>query len=172
MTFTLIDVVLIILVVIFITAGYILGFIHTLGAFVGAVVGIFVASRLALPLGASIGDKLGNETVVTIVLFAIIYLIVSRLVGLLFMLVEKSFGVAKVIPFVKPINSLLGALFGFFEGVITVGAVVYFAGQLLPTDWIQNIVQTSQVGNWILTIFDLLKGLLPEVLRRDILGIE
>ncbi len=169
MTFTLIDVILIVFVVIFIVAGYVLGFVHSLGAFLGASVGIFIASRLAIPLGASLAPTFGGNTqVVTIVAFAIIYLIASRLFGFLFWMIEKSVGMVAKMPFLKSIDHLLGGLFGFLEGVIAVASVVYFAGQILPVEWLQNLVKTSQVGAWLLSVFDLVKGLVPTDLQKKI----
>ncbi len=169
MTFTLIDVILIVFVVIFIVTGYVLGFIHTLGSFVGAIAGIVVASRLAPLAGEPLANLLHtSSSITTIIMFVIIYLVVSRLVGFLFGMAEKSFGLMKMIPFVKPIDHLLGAVFGFLEGVLAVAAFVYFAGALLPVDWIQKLMDSSQVGSWLLSIFDTIKGLVPQIIQDKV----
>ncbi len=169
MTFTLIDVILIVLVVVFVVSGSILGFVKSLGGFLGAAVGIFVASRVAGPIGDWLAPVVGgNSQIVSIVAFSIVYLVASRLFALLFWIVEKTLGVAAKLPFLSSVDHLLGAIFGFLEGVIAVAAVVYYAGAVLPTDVLQNSIQTSQVGVWLLSVFDLVKGLVPAALQAKI----
>ena len=169
MTFTLIDVILIVFVVIFIVTGYTLGFVHTLGSFLGAIVGVFVASHLSVPIGNALAPVFGGNTqVVTIVVFAIIYLLASRLFGFLFYLIEKSLGLAAKLPFLRTADHLLGGIFGFLEGLVAVAAFVYFVGSVLPNEWVQNLVKSSQVGSWLLSTFDFLKNLLPEAIRNKV----
>ena len=169
MTFTLIDVVLIVIVVVFISVGYVLGLVHTLGSFIGAVLGVYVASHTAIPLGNWLAPHLGGNTqVVTIIAFSVIYLLASRLFGLVFYLLEKSVGTVAKLPFLKSIDHMLGGVFGFLEGVIAVGAFVYFAGAILPVDWIENLIKNSQVGAWLLGAFGYLSALVPEAIRTAI----
>lgn len=169
MTFTLIDVILIVLVVVFVVAGSILGFVKSLGGFLGAIVGIFVASRVAGPIGDWLAPVVGgNSQIVSIVAFSIVYLVASRLFALLFWIVEKTLGVAAKLPFLSSVDHLLGGIFGFLEGIIAVAAVVYYAGQVLPAGPWQGMIESSQVGAWMLTVFDLVKGLVPAALRTTI----
>lgn len=171
MTFTLIDVILIVFVVIFMVAGGVLGLIHTLGSFFGAIVGVFVASHLSAPVTTVLAPVFGgNTTVVSIVVFLIIYIIASRLFGFFFFLFEKSLGLAAKLPFLKSIDKLLGAILGFLEGVVAVAAFVYFVGSVLPATWIQNLVQTSQVGAWLLSVFGFLSALVPAAVREAVMA--
>ena len=49
-----------------------------------------------------------------------------------FLVLEKVFGVVTWLPFASSLNRLLGAVFGFVEGVIVLGIVLYYAMQHLP----------------------------------------
>lgn len=170
MTFTLIDVILIVFVVIFMVTGAVLGFIHTLGSFLGAIVGVFVASHLAAPIADALAPAFGGNTqIVSIVVFSVIYLLASRLFGFFFYVFEKSVGLAAKLPFLKSFDKLLGMIFGFLEGVIAVAAFVYFAGSVLPVDWINNLVETSQVGAWMLSIFGVISALVPQAVRDAVM---
>ncbi len=160
-----IDIVLLVIVGAFVFFGLFFGLIHTLGSLVGAILGIAVASRIIEPTVEAFGFLLGGGSVAKIVLFIIIFLIVSRLVGLVFWVFEKIFGFVSIVPFAKSINRLLGALFGFVEGVIVVGVVLFYAMQVLPEDTLLALLEGSAVANFLVATVSALQVLFPESLR-------
>ncbi|MFZ2804027.1 MAG: CvpA family protein [Patescibacteria group bacterium] len=155
----LVNIILILILMGFAGAGMKDGFVHTLGRVVGAVLG-FVAAN-AWYIGASgflaVFMPLGWAKVLT---FLIIYVVISHLVGLAFVLVDGVFRILSILPFLKSINSLLGLILGFFEGVLIVGGVIYLllTFPLIPsiTAWLAP----SAVAQWILAVFHIFLGVL------------
>jgi len=160
-----IDIVLLVIIGAFVFFGLFFGLIHTLGSLVGAILGIAVASHFIEPTVEAFGFLLGGGSVAKIILFIIIFLIVSRLVGLVFWVFEKIFGFVSIVPFAKSINRLLGALFGFIEGIIVVGVVLFYAMQVLPEDTLLTLLEGSAVANFLVATVSALQVLFPESLR-------
>ncbi len=158
-----IDILLIVIVSGFVFFGLFFGLIHTLGSLVGAILGVFFAARLVEPAYGYLGVFFGGGAVGKVITFIIIFLIVSRLIGLLFWIAEKFFGFLTIIPFAKSINGLLGGLFGFIEGVIVVGVVLFYALQVLPESALVAALETSFVAKYLIAIVGALKVLFPQV---------
>jgi uncharacterized membrane protein required for colicin V production len=160
-----IDVIFIVIVFGFILAGFYFGLIHTLGSLIGTILGIYLSIRLAPPLAEKFGSLVGGETIANVVIFLLIFLIVSRLVGLVFYLLEKTFNLLSIIPFLKTINRLVGGVFGFFEGVILLGAVIFFSTLYAP-QWFQDRLVASEYKGYALNVFQVFVGLIPENLME------
>lgn len=161
----LVDVLLIVIVGLFVLFGLFFGLVHTLGSLVGTILGIVISTRLIDPAFDRLGFLFGGGGASKVILFIIIFLLVSRLIGLLFWVVEKMLGVFSVIPFAKSINRLLGALFGFVEGVIVVGVVLFFAMQYLPDDAVRAALEQSAVADFLIAAMAALQVLFPESVR-------
>lgn len=162
--FTTVDVILLAVVLGLTVVGFVLGFVSSLGTLIGTIGGIIVASRVA----PAISSAVHGNAVVTVVLFIIIELIVSRLIGLLFWFVNRTYKIVAIIPFVKSINHLLGGILGFIEGLILVAATAYVAKQVLPSIVVVSVIDSSKVATQLLSIFDFLKALLPSSLQSKV----
>ncbi|OGL95660.1 hypothetical protein A2348_03530 [Candidatus Uhrbacteria bacterium RIFOXYB12_FULL_58_10] len=161
----LVDVVLLVIVGLFVLFGLFFGLIHTLGSLVGTILGIVVSTRLIDPAFDRLGFLFGGGGAAKVILFIIIFLLISRIVGLLFWVVERAFGIVSIIPFAKSINRLLGAVFGFVEGVIVVGVVLFFALQYLPDDAVRAALEQSVVADFLVATMAALQVLFPEGVR-------
>ena len=163
-----IDVILLIVLSGFIFYGLFFGFIRTLGSFVGVFVGAFLASRLYLPI-SDWADQwfLGHESLGKIIVFFILFSIISKLTSLVFYLVDRIFNVISIIPFLKTINRLLGALLGFLTGALCIGLFLYIASRYSLIDsWLGKFLAGSQTADYYLKFADYLVPLLPEVLKK------
>lgn len=161
----LVDVLLIVIVGLFVLFGLFFGLVHTLGSLIGTILGIVISTRLIDPAFDRFGFLFGGGGAAKVVLFVIIFLLISRVVGLLFWVVEKIFGVVSIIPFAKSINRLLGAVFGFVEGVLVVGVVLFFALQYLPDDAVKAALEQSAVADFLIATMAALQVLFPESVR-------
>lgn len=161
----LVDVLLIVIVGLFVLFGLFFGLVHTLGSLVGTILGIVISTRLIDPAFDRFGFLFGGGGAAKIILFIIIFLLISRLIGLLFWVAEKVLGVFAMIPFAKSINRLLGALFGFVEGVVVVGVVLFFAMQYLPDDAVKAALEQSAVADFLIATMAALQVLFPESVR-------
>jgi uncharacterized membrane protein required for colicin V production len=149
----------------FVLFGFWFGFIHTLGSLIGTFVGILLATRLIEPVSEWL-SFLGAETGVgKVILFVVLFLLITRLVGLVFWILEKIFGFVKHIPFAKSTNRILGGVFGFIEGVLVVGMIAYYALQVLPADTLLTWLESSVVAEYLIGTVSALQFMFPEGLQ-------
>jgi len=135
------------------------GFIHTLGRLVGAIIGFVAARAWSLGFGGflSLFMPIG---IARLVAFIIIFVIIARLVGIVFKLADGAFRILSIIPFLKSINSILGAVMGLIEGVIIIGGIIYLILAYLIEPHLVIWIHSSVVAQWIEVAFKALLGFL------------
>jgi membrane protein required for colicin V production len=159
-----IDIVLLAIVGIFVLFGFYFGLIHTAGSLLGTFIGIGVAVYALDPIYGKIGFLFGSlgEGVAKVIIFILAFLIISRIVGVIFWALDKFYNLFSFIPFTKSINKLLGALFGFIEGVVIVGVAVYFASLYLPAGEFKEMLELSMMGEYLINTLGVILAFLPE----------
>lgn len=164
---TLVDIILLIILSGFVLFGLWFGLIHTLGALVGTLAGAYVASHYFSPIAEFLGGKFGGSLPIwKIIVFIFIFTIINRLVGLLFYILEKIFKLISIIPFLKTVNRLAGAVLGFAEGVLVLGLTLHVAGVIpVSAGFISRIIEPSVVAKWLIGVARVLLPLLPAALR-------
>lgn len=143
------------------------GIIHTLGALIGTIAGAYVAGHYFAGIAWLVHDKIGGSLpILKVVSFILIFTLVNRLIGFGFYLVEKLFNVISIIPFLKTINRLAGAVLGLVEGVLVLGLVLHVSGAVPLASWfMEKIIGPSEVAQFLIRIARILVPLLPEALR-------
>ena len=166
MYLTIFDLVLLLILFTFIAFGFALGFIQAVGALIGVVLGAWLAGQWYEPFGAWLDPIfLGNANAARVIAFIILFTIINRLVGLLFYIIGKVFGLLSIIPFTKTINRILGALLGFLEGTLVLGLILYFLARFSFSAWFDGVLVASSVARWLLAMANFLSPLLPALLR-------
>ena len=163
-----IDILLIVIIGAFVFFGLFFGLVHTLGSLLGTIVGIIFASRLVDPTFETFGFLFGGGVAARIIIFILIFFIITRLVGVVFWMLGKVFNVLMWIPFARSLDRLLGGLFGFIEGVIVVGVILFYAMQVLPDDTLRTTLETSAVADFLLTTMSILQVFFPEVAQQAV----
>ena len=163
-----IDVILIVIIGAFVFFGLFFGLVHTLGSLLGTIVGIIFASRLVDPTFETFGFLFGGGTAAKIILFVLIFFIITRLVGIVFWMLGKVFNVLMWIPFARSLDRLLGGVFGFLEGIIVVGVVLFYAMQVLPDDTLRTTLETSAVADYLVTTMSILQVFFPEAAQQAV----
>ncbi len=168
MTFTLVDVILLLIVFSFVLLGFVFGLIKTVGSLVGLVAGTWLAGHYFQPVAEWLTPIIGgNEPMARVVAFLIIFTIINRLVVFIFHLLDRAFGLLSFIPFAKSINRFSGLLLGLVEGVLTLGVMLYVVSKFLPeSSFIQNAINDSQIAHYLVFIAKWLIWLLPEALSK------
>lgn len=152
----------------FVLYGLWFGLIHTLGALLGTIVGAIAAGAYYDPVAIWMQHTLGGSLNVHRALaFLIVFAVVNRLVGLVFMLLEKVFNVVSIVPFLKSINRLLGAIFGFLEGAIVIGATLLII-QKFPFGGLPALIAGNPIAQTMISIARVIMPLLPESIRNAI----
>lgn len=167
MILSIFDIILILIMAGFIFYGLFFGLIRTLGSLLGVIVGAWVASHFYLTVSVWLGNLFfGYNNIGKLVVFFLLFGLANRLVSFLFYLLDRAFDFISIIPFLKTINRLAGALFGFIEGGLILGLIIYVAVRYLTFQWFVNMIMNSQVAPFLLKFAKILLPLLPEVLKK------
>lgn len=163
---TTLDFILLIILFGFTFAGFWFGLIHSIGALVGTIAGVIVAGNYFTWLGEIIQPILmGNENLAKIIAFIVLFIIANRLVGFIFWIIGKVFNIVAVLPFIKSINRLTGAILGFIEGALVLGIVLTMIGKFPFADYIIPAMETSGVAKWLVSVGKILTPLLPDLIE-------
>ena len=165
------DIILLSILSIFILAGFFLGFVKSFGSFLGMLLSIIIAGNLFEGFAQTFRFIfLGNVNLARIVVFTVLFILISKLLGIFFWIINSLFKIVSVVPFVKSINRILGALLGLVEGVFAIGMVLFMMLKFpLATD-ISLMLATSKVAKALLMAAQILSPLLPAELR-DVVGL-
>ncbi|MFB6182251.1 MAG: CvpA family protein [Candidatus Magasanikbacteria bacterium] len=162
----LLDIIIIIVVTGFSLFGLFFGLFHTLGSLLGTVLGVYLASRYYHPAAEWLMGITGWEAnLAKVVMFIVAFIIINRIVGIFFYLVDRAASIFLRLPVIKQLNRLLGLIFGFFEGVITVGVIIYFIERFPLTDYFMDSLANSVLAPYAVKIGSVMVPLLPEAIR-------
>ncbi|MDO8668765.1 MAG: CvpA family protein [Candidatus Buchananbacteria bacterium] len=163
MFFTLVDVILIVAVAGFVMLGFFMGLISVIGSLFGIVFGTWAASSYFMPVADFISPYiLGHDGLAKTLAFLAIFFIVNRAVSLIFWLINKSFNLVSIIPFLKSINRLAGAILGLFEGVVIIGLAVFIMSKFITNvSWISQSLNNSKIAHLLVLITQFLSNFIP-----------
>ena len=160
------DIIIIVIVAIFSLAGLWFGLFHTAGSLFGTVVGAYIASRYYETLAQWLVHTTGwGENLSRVIVFIGIFFVISRAIGVAFWLFGKVAGLILPIPFKKALNRFLGMIFGFFEGLLTIGIALYFIDKFPLSGSIMGAIGSSSFAPYAIDVASLLFPLFPEALR-------
>jgi len=161
-----IDIILISIVSVFALFGLWFGLVHTLGSLLGTILGVYLAGRYYEPVAEWLISATGwGDNVARVTVFIIAFLIINRLVGMVFYFIQKFTSIFTSLPFISGLNRLLGLVFGCFEGVITIGIIIYFIDRFPLSDKIMGMLEISQIAPFAIMIASVLVPLLPEAIK-------
>lgn len=163
-----IDIVLLLILAGFVFYGLFFGLIKTLGSLAGVVVGAWVASRIYLIVFGWVSNlAFGHENLGKILCFIICFTIINRVVGLIFALIDKAYGILTIVPFLKTINRLAGAVLGLVQGGFVLGLFLYIIGRYTPeAGYLAKLLSVSQFAPFLLNFGNALTPLLPEIVKQ------
>lgn len=159
------DTILLIVLAVFTLMGFWRGFIRTLGSVVGVFIGVFVASHF-YEQGAQYARFLFLAPFAKFASFTVIFLVVTKLVSLVFWILNASLKILSIIPFVKTFNRLLGAVLGFLEGALILGVILSFIGKLTLFPDIGRTLNSSTLTPPLIFLAQITIPLFPEALRN------
>ncbi|KKU48402.1 hypothetical protein A3H10_03210 [Candidatus Uhrbacteria bacterium RIFCSPLOWO2_12_FULL_46_10] len=161
------DTILLIIIIGFTAWGFANGLIRALGGIIGIILGAIIASRYYLPLSEIIRPFFGAyEGLAALVAFVFLFLLIGRLFGVVVYFFEKAFDVLAIIPFLKSINRLAGAIFGFLLGCLIVGTILFVAGKYSQWTAFNDAVFNSQLAQFVLNTSRVVTPLFPEAVRQ------
>jgi len=164
--FSFIDIILIGIIIVFVVSGFVFGLIQGIGAIIGLAVGFWAAINYFGGLGDVLTPIfLGHSVWAHIIAFILIFILANRLVGLVFWLIDRAFKIISIIPFLKSVNRLGGAVLGLIEGILVCGLILGFVlGYFGEVSWIKDNLAVSPVGQWLVIGSDYAKAALAAIL--------
>jgi membrane protein required for colicin V production len=157
----LVNIVLVLILCAFVTNGARNGVIRALGQLIGSVLGYLAAKAwfgiLADILHSFLPGSMGTARFIA---FLFLFLVVDQIIGFLFGLADKVFKILTWLPFISSINGFLGAVIGFFEGVVFVGGSAYLVRTTAIEPHLVTWLASSQVAQYAERVFYRLLGFL------------
>ena len=145
------NVILVLALIAFIGLGLKDGFIYGLGRILGVILG-FVAARAWYVPAAKLIFFLPDSWA-RIVAFMLLMTLVTRIIGWIFKTLDKTYKFLAKLPFMKSANSLLGGILGFVEGIVIIGACVWFVRTFSTPQFLVPFAINSSVTGWIYGAF-------------------
>ncbi|MDD4271659.1 MAG: CvpA family protein [Patescibacteria group bacterium] len=160
---TIFDIVLFIILAGFIFYGLFFGLIRTVGSLFGLVGGLWLALIFYLTAFDWVKNLFfGHEIAGKIIVFIVLFTLINRLIGFVFALLDRTFDLISIIPFLKTINRLAGAALGFVEGGLVIGLALLYISQTAFGHWLD----ASKVAPFLVSYTKAILPLLPGLLNR------
>ena len=150
----------------FVWGGFWSGLIQSIGGVIGLFLGQFVASRYYEHFATAIAPVFGGNPIASkIFAFVLIFLFVTRLTGWAFFFVNKIFHMFAIVPGMKFVNKLGGAVFGFIEASLFIGISLQFLSRLPISAGLAETMKNSSLATYFLNITGWLVPLFPKILK-------
>jgi uncharacterized membrane protein required for colicin V production len=167
MSLSILDFILLIILFAFAGGGFAMGLISEVGNLVGTVVGAVVATNFFEKLAGWVGTPFGmKENLVRILCFILIFFVANRLVVAIFLLLNKIFDALAIIPFLKTINRLAGAVLGVITGGLIIGLLLVFIAKFPFANFLVKPMENSEVAQFLFKYGKTLMPLLPEYFKK------
>jgi len=142
------------------------GLVHTLGSLMGTILGAYLASRYYDVMAGWLMNLTGWEgNFPKVLMFIVAFILINRLVGILFVVVDKILSIFTKMPGIRGLNHILGMVLGFFEGAITIGLIIFFIERFPLSEVVMGHLAGSVIAPYLEALASILVPLLPEALR-------
>lgn len=163
---SLFDLIVLGIIIAFTLFGLFFGLVHTLGSLLGTIVGVYLASRFYQPLALWLIKVTGwNANFSKVIMFTIAFILINRLVGLVFLLLDRALSIVTKLPIINSLNKLLGGIFGFLEGVMVLGIFFYFVNKFPLSQNFMNALAQSKLAPFCIKISSILWPFIPQALK-------
>jgi membrane protein required for colicin V production len=162
------DIVLIVILGLCALRGLATGLIKSVGALLGIIGGAFLASHFYLVLYPYVQKWFGGyDNIGKVVCFIAIFIVSSWIIHIIFMLIDKTYNLLAIIPFMKSINRLAGGILSLLVGAIVLGLLIYVVAKYAPAGtMVGNWLLTSKIAPWLLDVAKLLMPLIAGSLKN------
>ncbi len=160
------DIIIILIIAGFGYAGYWFGFVQSIGSLLGTVIGIIFAFRDYHVIAGWITNHTGvSGNWLNVAIFVLLFVITSHAVGLIFTLINRVLDLITTIPIIDSVNSVLGFVFGMFQGIIIVGISLYFISRFPLHPKIMEAIQVSKIAPFLDAFIYVFKPLIPDAVK-------
>jgi uncharacterized membrane protein required for colicin V production len=160
------DIIILVVLLGFAAYGWKSGLISVVGRIAGVFVGAFMAGQYYSELsGYFTKISFNSETLQNAIAFIVIFGVISQLAGVVFYALDKLFNVVAIIPGLKSINRLAGAVLGAVEGALIL-AVFFYIAYLFPfSTSLEQFIVDSQWAHFFLELSQIIAPFVPDSLQ-------
>lgn len=162
------DVLFLLIIAGYVWGGFQGGLIQAVGGIVGLLFGSILASRLYIPFSSSLLPVFnGNEIIAKVVAFLILFFIFTRIIAVIFWILNKFFHFFVLVPGLKFANKIGGAAVGFLEGALFLGLVLQFSVRLPLMAQTAEAIEKSRLASLFLAVSGWLVPFWPTALKES-----
>ena len=168
------DIVLGLILFFFFTLGFVYGFVHALGLVAGIIVGLWAANQYFQDVAGWVVELIPfieesvpwlSGSAIEVISFVLIGSVTFKLVALAFEGFDHLIRVLYVIPFMKSINRVLGAIIGLSEAILMLSLLIHFTQQVdFIKDFTSSYIETSFIAEKLLAVGTFIAPILPNLL--------
>ncbi len=162
------DIILIVILGLFALRGFTTGLIRAVGAFIGIIGGAFLASHFFLVLFPYVQGWFGGyDNIGKVICFIVIFIVSTWVIHFVFMLIDKTYNLLAILPFMKSINRLGGGILYLLVGAIVLGLLIYVVAKYAPAGTSVGIwLLTSKIAPWLLGVAKILMPFISGSLKN------
>ncbi|MDD5022202.1 MAG: CvpA family protein [Endomicrobiaceae bacterium] len=152
------DIFFLVIVIYFAILGLKKGIIKSIGGILSIVVGFYGASLFYQRVSIFLQGISGvfTSTIANIISFILLFIVINRLFMLIINILDKIFS----LPIVGFFNKFLGAIFGFFAGILIVGIFVFVISSFSGDN--VSYFENSKIVPKINTAINFIKPIIPK----------
>lgn len=161
------DIILVVVLLAFAAYGWKSGLISVIGRVLGIFIGAWVAGHYYMEMASYFAKiSFGSELLQNAIAFIVIFGIVSQLAGLVFYALDKVFNAVAIIPGLKAINRLAGALLGVLEGALVIAVVLYVIYLFPFSGFMDEFIQESRWAHVFINLSHIIAPFIPDSLEK------
>jgi membrane protein required for colicin V production len=162
------DILILLLLAGFVFYGLFFGLIRTIGSLAGFAIGLFIAIHYyVLVFEWAKNLFFGYPIIGKLIVFFVLFTLVNRLVSFGFAILNRAFDLLSIIPFLKTINRLGGALLGFIEGGLILGIILFtLSTNVYLSGFFRHYLSDSQFAPFLIRFSQTLAPLWPQVMNK------
>ena len=144
--------------------GFKTGLIQAIGSIVGLILGAWLAGMWYEGLAARLMPMMNNnENAANILGFIILFILIAKAIGFIAYLIDRAFRLVAIIPGMKLLNRLGGAVVSLIEGVLFFGLIFTFAEPFAAGTVFEAPIANSQFVGALMASVGWLTPLLPQI---------
>lgn len=128
----------------FVFYGLFFGLIRVIGSIAGVIVGAIVTYYFYLDFFNLIQSWFfGLDNIGRAISAILLFGITNKIVVLVFAIIDKTYGILSILPFLKSINKIGGAILGLFQGGLILGLLLYVISRYQFFDLLGGLIDDS-----------------------------
>jgi membrane protein required for colicin V production len=167
MTFSIVDIVIIIILGVFAWRGYKKGLIESLASFLGLTIGLYASYKLYVVVGDWVAWWTGwGKSFCRVLVFVLLFVLLNWLINYLCYLADRFLQLLYKIPLVHKLSDLLGAFFTLLEGVVVLSILILLTMYIPWKNPLKEPVKNSIAASYVSKSASYVLPFIPKVFKN------